>query len=142
MANGLKIERGYFGLGSPNETVVKVTSTAEFTISLWARNVETSHGGVQILTPPSQFRGPSSTGPDDGVVLDVPPQTGMDLGYIGARENEVRCDMPAADGREAEDAGHRHGHPRPQGTAKADIADVQIVVQVCDWRPFHNQQQG
>ena len=89
MTNTLKIERGYFGLGSPNETVVKVTSTADFTISLWARNVETSHGGVQILTPPSQFRGPSSTGPEDGLVLDVPPQTGMDLGYIGARENEV-----------------------------------------------------
>ena len=89
MTNGLKIERGYFGLGSPQETVVKVTSTADFTISLWARNVETSHGGVQILTPPSQFRGPSSTGPEDGLVLDVPPQTGMDLGYIGARENEL-----------------------------------------------------
>jgi hypothetical protein len=42
MTNGLKIERGYFGLGSPQETVVKVTSTADFTISLWARNVETS----------------------------------------------------------------------------------------------------
>jgi hypothetical protein len=90
MTNRLKIERGYFGLGnSPQETVVKVTSTADFTIGIWARNVETFHGGVQILTPPSQFRGPSSTGPEDGLVLDVPPQTGMDLGYIGARENEV-----------------------------------------------------
>src|SRR5277367_4720083 len=89
MTNWLKIERGYFGLGSPDQTVVKVSSSADFTISLWARNVETFHGGVQILTPPSQFRGPSSTGPEDGLVLDVPPQTGMDLGYIGARENEV-----------------------------------------------------
>ena len=90
MTNRLKIERGYFGLNnSPQEAVVKVTSTADFTISIWARNVEIFHGGVQILTPPSQFRGPSSTGPEDGLVLDVPPQTGMDLGYIGARENEV-----------------------------------------------------
>jgi hypothetical protein len=90
MTNGLKIERGCFALGNtPQEALVKVSSTADFTISIWARNVETFHGGVQILTPPSQFRGPSSTGPQDGLVLDVPPQTGMDLGYIGARGNEV-----------------------------------------------------
>lgn len=55
---------------------------------IWARNVETSPGGVQVMTPPSQFRGAGSTGPQDGLVLDVPAQTGMDLGCIGAKAGE------------------------------------------------------
>jgi hypothetical protein len=41
------------------------------------------------MTPPSQFRGSGSTGPQDGLVLDVPAQTGMDLGCIGAQSGEV-----------------------------------------------------
>jgi hypothetical protein len=80
--------RGYFGLGD-HEQVVHVTSSADFLLHIWARNVETSQGGVQILTPPSQYRGSGSTGPHDGLVLDVPAQTGMDLGCIGAQGDET-----------------------------------------------------
>jgi hypothetical protein len=82
-----QIVRGYFGLGD-HETAVHVTSTEDFLIYIWARNVETSRGGVQITTPPSQFRGSGSTGPIDGLVLDVPAQTGADLGCIGGNQNE------------------------------------------------------
>ena len=82
------ITRGYFGLGD-HEHVVHVRSNKDFRLSIWARNVETSRGGVQIMTPPSQFRGSGSTGPHDGLVLDVPAQTGMDLGSIGARGGET-----------------------------------------------------
>ncbi|MEK6301464.1 MAG: hypothetical protein AABO41_12140 [Acidobacteriota bacterium] len=82
------IVRGYFGLGD-HEHVVHVRSNADFLLYVWARNVETSQGGVQIMTPPSQFRTSGSTGPQDGLVLDVPAQTGMDLGCIGARSGET-----------------------------------------------------
>ncbi len=82
------VVRGYFGLGD-NEQVVHVTSNADFLLYIWARNVETSQGGVQVTTPPSQFRGSGSTGPQDGLVLDVPAQTGLDLGCIGAQKGEV-----------------------------------------------------
>ena len=68
-----------------NDHIVHVTSDKDFVLYIWARNVETFHGGIQITTPPSQFRGVGSTGRDDGLVLDVPAQTGMDLGFIGAR---------------------------------------------------------
>ena len=54
----------------------------------WEFTVETSQGGVQVLTPPSQFRGSGSTGPIDGLVLDVPAQTGTDLGCIGGQGGE------------------------------------------------------
>jgi hypothetical protein len=37
------------------------------------------------MTPPSQFRGSASTGPNDGLVLNVPAQTGKDLGSVGHR---------------------------------------------------------
>jgi hypothetical protein len=80
--------RGYFALGD-NEASVDVTSDADFLVYLWARNIETFHGGVQVLTPPSFFRTPASTGPHDGLVLDVPAQTGMDLGCIGAGAGET-----------------------------------------------------
>lgn len=82
------IVRGYFGLGD-HEQVVHITSSADFLLHIWARNVETSQGGVQISTPPSQFRGSGSTGPQDGLVLDVPAQTGKDLGCIGAQSGET-----------------------------------------------------
>ncbi len=83
-----QIARGYFGLGD-HEHVVHITSNEDFLVYIWARNVETTRGGVQIMTPPSQFRGSGSTGPQDGLVLDVPPQTGLDLGCIGARGGET-----------------------------------------------------
>jgi hypothetical protein len=82
------VVRGYFGLGD-HEHVVHVTSSADFLLHIWARNVETSQGGVQIMTPPSQFRGSGSTGPQDGLVLDVPAQTGKDLGCVGAQGGET-----------------------------------------------------
>jgi hypothetical protein len=83
-----QILRGYFGLGD-NEIAVHVTSSKDFLVHIWARNVETTHGGVQITTPPSQFRGSGSTGPMDGLVLDVPAQTGKSLGCIGAKRGET-----------------------------------------------------
>jgi hypothetical protein len=83
-----QIVRGYFGLGD-HETVVHVTSTEDFLVHIWARNVETSQGGVQITTPPSQFRGSGSSGPVDGLVLDVPAQTGQTVGCIGAKAGET-----------------------------------------------------
>jgi hypothetical protein len=55
-----------------NDHIVHVTSDKDFVLYIWARNVETFHGGIQIATPPSQFRGVGSTGRDDGLVLDVP----------------------------------------------------------------------
>lgn len=82
------VVRGYFGLGD-HEHVVYVTSSADFLLHIWARNVETFPGGVQIITPPSQFRGSGSTGPQDGLVLDVPAQTGKDLGGIGGQGGET-----------------------------------------------------
>jgi hypothetical protein len=77
-----------FGLGDW-EIAVHVTSSADFLVYMWARNVETFPGGVQIITPPSQFRGAGSTGPIDGLVLDVPPQTGKDLGCIRGHAGET-----------------------------------------------------
>lgn len=88
MASGDSVVRGYFGLGD-NEIVVHVTSDKDFLLYIWARNIETSQGGVQILTPPSQFRGSGATGPQDGLVLDVPAQAGMTLGSIGAQGGET-----------------------------------------------------
>jgi len=83
-----QVVRGYFGLGDW-EAVVHVTSSEDFLLYIWARNVETSQGGVEVTTPPSQFRGRGSTGPADGLVLDVPAQTGQDLGCIGAKRGET-----------------------------------------------------
>lgn len=85
---GNQVARGYFGLGD-HDNVVHVTSDSDFTVNIWARNVEATQGGVQILTPPSEFRTSGSTGPKDGLVLDVPAQTGIDLGSIGARGGET-----------------------------------------------------
>ncbi len=83
-----QVVRGYFGLGD-HEASVQVTSDEDFLAYIWARNVETSLGGIQVLTPPSQFRGSGSTGPQDGLVLEVPAQTGTDLGCIGATAGET-----------------------------------------------------
>ncbi len=83
-----QVIRGYFSLGD-HEQVVHVTSDADFVLHIWARNIETSQGGVQFLTPPSQFRTSGSTGSNDGLVLDVPSQTGMSLGAIGAQAGEA-----------------------------------------------------
>jgi hypothetical protein len=82
------VVRGYFGLGD-HERVVHVTSDADFVLHTWARNAEDSQSGVEFLTPPSQFRGSGSTGPADRIVLNVPPQTGMSLGAIGAQAGET-----------------------------------------------------
>jgi hypothetical protein len=83
-----QIIRGYFGL-KDHEAVVHITCNSDFRIFIWARNVETFAAGVQVLTPPSQFRGSGSTGPQDGLVMDVPAQTGIDLGCIGAKAGET-----------------------------------------------------
>lgn len=93
-----QIVRGYFGLGEV-EGVVRVTSTADFLVQIWARNIEVTSGGVQVLTPPSQFRGSGSTGPQDGLVMDVPAQTGLDIGGIGGRGGETFSISNAGDAR-------------------------------------------
>jgi hypothetical protein len=89
-----QVVRGYFGVGNSSQdsdyaNVVNVTSTDDFLVCIWARNIETFKGGIQMMTPPSQFRGVGETGPQDGLVLDIPPQTGMDLGCIGGRGGET-----------------------------------------------------
>jgi hypothetical protein len=83
-----QVVRGYFGLGD-HEQVVHVTSDEDYVLHTLARNVETSQGGVQFLTPPSQFRSSGATGPSDGLVLDVPAQTGMTLGALGGQGGET-----------------------------------------------------
>jgi len=45
-----QIVRGYFGLGV-HEQVVRVNSSQDYRLHIWARNVETSQGGIQIMTP-------------------------------------------------------------------------------------------
>lgn len=82
-----QVVRGYFSLRD-HEELVHVTSDEDFLVYIWARNVETFPGGIQVMTPPSQFRGAGSTGPQDVLGLDVPAQTGMDLGCIGAKAGE------------------------------------------------------
>ena len=84
----MNVERGYFGLGD-HETVVRVKASDDFLVAIWARNVEEFAGGVQVMTPPSQFRTPASSGDQDGLVLDVPAQTGLDLGHIGGKADET-----------------------------------------------------
>jgi hypothetical protein len=84
-----KIVRGYFSVGDWEQSV-HVSSSSDFQTCIWARNVEVFHGGIQIITPASQFQGGGSAGhPIDGLVLDVPAQTGMDLGCIGADAGET-----------------------------------------------------
>jgi len=93
LANGcsrpkVQVVRGYFGLGD-SERVVHITSSADFSVSIWARNVDAFPGGLEIETPPSQFRGGGSSGPQDALILDVPAQAGSDLGSIGAQGGET-----------------------------------------------------
>ncbi|REL24483.1 hypothetical protein DYD21_17970 [Rhodohalobacter sp. SW132] len=83
-----QIVRGYFGLGT-HENVVRINSSHDYRLHIWARNVETSQGGIQIMTPQSQFRGSGSSGANDALVLDVPAQTGKDLGSVGAQGGET-----------------------------------------------------
>jgi hypothetical protein len=86
---GDNIVRGYFSVGDWEQSVL-VSSSSDFQTCIWARNVEVFHGGIQIMTPASQFQGGGSQGhPIDGLVLDVPAQTGMDLGCIGANAGET-----------------------------------------------------
>ena len=83
-----QVARGYFGLGD-HESQVSVTSDRDFLMYIWARNVEVTDGGVQVMTPPSRFRTAGSSGPQDGLVLDVSAQSGVDLGCIGACGGEA-----------------------------------------------------
>jgi len=74
------ITRGYFGL-QDNDHIVHVTSDKDFVLYISGRAMW-RHSMVD--QPPSQFRGVGSTGPGDGL-----PQTGTDLGCIGARAGEI-----------------------------------------------------
>ena len=92
-----EIVRGYFALHDW-ETAIHITSTADFLLYIWARNIETFNGVVEVYTPPSQFRTPASSGPRDGLAMDVPAQTGMNLGCIGGKAGET-LDIQAANNR-------------------------------------------
>jgi hypothetical protein len=83
------VVRGYFSF--PDwENAVYVTSSADYLLYIWARNVDLAWGGVQVLTPASQYQGGGATGhTSDGLVLDVPAQSGVDLGCIGAQGGET-----------------------------------------------------
>ena len=89
------VVRGYFGLGD-HERVVHVACDADFVLHTWAMNVKDYPGGVEFLTPPSQFRGSGSAGPTDRIILNVPSQTGVSLGAIGAQADET-IDISNAD---------------------------------------------
>ena len=82
------ITRCCFSLGD-HESVVHVKGQSDFLINIWARNIETKMGGVQVTTPKSQFRGKGSTGPNDSLAMNVPAQTGMNLGSIGGKDGET-----------------------------------------------------
>lgn len=45
------VTRGYFGLPD-NDHIVHVTSDKDFVLYIWARNVQTFHGGIQIAAEP------------------------------------------------------------------------------------------
>jgi len=92
-----EVVRGYFSLHDW-ESSIHVTSTADFLVYIWARNVETFNGVIEVYTPPSQFRTPGSTGPRDGLAMDVPAQTGMNLGCIGGGARET-IDIQSANNR-------------------------------------------
>ena len=72
-----EIVRGYFA--HDWETAIHITSTADFLVYIWARYMETTNGVVEVYTPPSQFRTPASSGLRDGLAMDIPAQTGMNL---------------------------------------------------------------
>lgn len=53
-----EVERGHFGLGvGQPEQVVRVSTAHDFMLSIWARNVEITPGGIQLITPPGQSAG-------------------------------------------------------------------------------------
>jgi hypothetical protein len=83
-----QVVRCYFALGT-SEVIVHVRSTEDFVVHVWARNPTAAPGGVEVATPPSQFRTPKATGSFDLIFLDVPPMTGMTLGCIGAKAGET-----------------------------------------------------
>ena len=56
---------------------------------IWARNTNNAPGGVEVATPPSQYRSPLAMGSKDVLFLDVPAMTGMTLGCIGAKAGET-----------------------------------------------------
>jgi hypothetical protein len=82
------VTRGFFAFPD-HEHAVHVTSNTDYLVCIWARNIDLKGGAVQVSTPPSQFRSVGSTGPRDSLAMDVPPQTGLDLGCIGGRANET-----------------------------------------------------
>ncbi|TPG14361.1 hypothetical protein EAH84_03370 [Sphingomonas oligophenolica] len=82
-----QISRGYFSMPD-QETEVRIACSADFTVSVMARNVDTVGGGVVLVTPESAFRGPGSTGDADALAIDVPGLTGMFVGCVGAMAGE------------------------------------------------------
>jgi hypothetical protein len=85
---GQQTVRGYFNLGGWEERI-HMTSSSDFLVYVWARNVGSTSDTIFITTPASQFRTRSSTGPSDGIGFIVEPQTGQDLGCIGGRAGET-----------------------------------------------------
>jgi hypothetical protein len=83
-----QIVRGSFRLSDGNETV-QVSSTGDFIVNILAHNSAELNGGVQFRTPPSQFRGNTEAGEQDGLVLDVPASSSLSLGAIGGAAEET-----------------------------------------------------
>ena len=83
-----QVVRCYFDLGE-SETIVRIKSTEDFLVHIWARNTNNAPGGVEVATPPSQYRSPLAMGSKDVLFLDVPAMTGMTLGCIGAKAGET-----------------------------------------------------
>lgn len=84
---GEQVVRGYFRLGQRGPSV-HVKSDADALVHLMARNNGPADGGLNVETSYSQFH-LGTLDPEDAMVLDLPSETGMDLGTIGIKANEV-----------------------------------------------------
>lgn len=83
-----QIVRGSFRLGD-GDKIVLVSSTGDFIVNILAQNHAELNGGVQLRTPPSQFRGNEEAGEQDELVLDVPASSSLSLGAIGGAAEET-----------------------------------------------------
>jgi hypothetical protein len=81
-------------------TTISCTSPATRILCCTSGRAMWRHSMVEFRSPRRRARGVGSTGRDDGLVLDVPPQTGMDLGFIGARVGPCfNCDVDSHHGK-------------------------------------------
>lgn len=88
-----QIVRGSFRLSDEDKSdgakTVLVSSTGDFIVNILAQNSAELNGGVQLRTPPSQFRDDGEVGEQDELVLDVPASSCLSLGAIGGAAEET-----------------------------------------------------